>query len=148
MDTAKVDIRRLESKITEEHLEIRAVVDKLQTLTDPNTILIVLEDLHRKMESHFLREEGDRGLYAIIEELAPDETERVDALLREHRLLMTGLIGLIRDCRTLLNEPLARLRADTDRFIAQLQAHDVSETEILTDCMLKEMDRPHPKRRK
>ena len=109
MDIARVDIRRLESRITEEHLEIRAVVDKLQTLTDPNTILIVLEDLHRKMENHFLREEGDRGLYAIIEELAPDETERVDALLREHRLLMTGLIRLIRDCRTLLNEPLARL---------------------------------------
>jgi hypothetical protein len=142
MGTIKNDVRRLESRITEEHLEIRAVVDRMQTLSDPNMMLLVLEDLHRMLDSHFLREEGDKGLYAIIEDLAPQHTERVDGLLREHRVLMSGLLALIRDCRALINDPLAKLRADTGRFIEQLQAHDVLETEILTDCMLHEMDNP------
>lgn len=145
MGTPRIDVRRLESKITEEHLEIRAVVDQLQRVTDPSMMILVLEDLHRKLDSHFLREEGDKGLYAIIENLAPQHTERVDALLQEHRALMSGLRALIRDCRALLNDSLAKLRCDTDRFIEQLQAHDVSETEILTDCMLREMDQTRPR---
>jgi hypothetical protein len=145
MVTPDIDVRHIESTITEEHLEIRAVVDRLQQVTDPNMIMLLLDDLHRKLDSHFLREEGDKGLYAIIEDLAPQHTERVDGLLREHRVLMSGLLELIRDCRALLNEPLARLRADTDRFIEQLQAHDVTETEILTDCMLREMERRPPR---
>ena len=147
MGTPGIDVRRLESRITEEHLEIRAVVDRLQQVTDPNMMMLLLDDLHRKLDSHFLREEGDKGLYAIIEDLAPQHTERVDGLLREHRVLMSGLLALIRDCRALLNDPLARLRADTGRFIEQLQAHDVVETEILTDCMLREMERS-PRRSK
>jgi hypothetical protein len=147
MGTPGIDVRRLESRITEEHLEIRAVVEQLQRVTDPNMMLIVLEDLHRKIEKHFLREEGDKGLYTIIEDLAPQHTERVDELLREHRALMSGLLALIRDCRALLNDPMAKLRADADRFIEMFQAHDVAETEILTDCVLREMDR-RPQRSK
>jgi hypothetical protein len=147
MGTPGIDVRRLESRITEEHLEIRAVVDRLQQVTDPNMMMLVLEDLHRKLDSHFLREEGDKGLYTIIEDLAPEHTERVDGLLREHRLLMSGLLAIIRDCRNLLKDPLAKLRADTDRFIEQLQAHDLSETEVLTDCMVREMERA-PRRSK
>lgn len=143
MGTPKVDVRRLESKITEEHLEIRATVDRLQTLTDPNIILIVLLDLHRQFETHFNREEGDKGLYAIIESLAPQHTDRVDKLLREHRTLMEGLNNLIRDCRAIIGGPLAKLHLDTTRFLEQMNAHDVDETEILTDCMLSEMEHPH-----
>ena len=77
MGTPGIDVRRIESRITEEHLEIRAVVDRLQQVTDPNMMMLLLDDLHRKLDSHFLREEGDKGLYAIIETLAPQQTERV-----------------------------------------------------------------------
>lgn len=147
MGTPGIDVRSLESKITEEHLEMRATVERLQAMTDPNVMLIVLEDLHRQFENHFNREEGDEGLYAIIESLAPQHTERVDGLLREHRILMEGLNGLIRDCNALMSGPLAKLRADTCQFIEQLTAHDVAETEVLTDCVLREMENP-PRRSK
>mgnify|MGYP001067806839 CR=1 FL=1 len=142
MGPSRIDLRRLESKLTEEHLRIREDVARLQTLTDPTAMLETLEALR-----HFLHEEGGKGLALLVERCAPEHEKRAEALLLEHRALMADLHELIRECRALITEPLTRLRRNTAQFIDRLQAHDVSETEVLTDCMLREMERT-PKRPK
>ena len=141
MDTLHTDIRRAESWITEEHLEIRAILDRLQTMSDPYMILLVLKDLRDKLEGHFSREEGDEGLHAVIENHAPQHGDTADELIREHTFLSRDLTRLIKECNALLAGPLAQLKTNTGRFIERVQAHDAAETEILTDSLLEAMEK-------
>lgn len=143
MATAKTPLRRIESVITEEHLEIRAVLERLQTMTDPYMMLLVYKDLQNKLDAHFQNEEGEEGLYAVVEEVTENHSERVDALLDEHQVLLTKLTGLIKQCNELLIGPFAKLKTDTGKFIEMLQAHDIAETEILTDAILHEPGPSH-----
>lgn len=140
MDSVRTDIRRAESWITEEHLEIRAILDRLQTMSDPYMMLLVLKDLRDKLETHFSREEGDEGLHAVIEHHAPQHRSAADELIREHIFLSRDLTGLVKECNALLAGPLAQLKTNTSRFIERMQAHDAAETEILTDSLLDAME--------
>lgn len=139
MPHEKLSLRRIESWITEEHLEIRSMIDRLQTMTDPYVMLLVLRDLQDKLDQHFQNEEGEEGLYTIVNANAPQHAERVDRLIEEHHVLSRELHNLVKQCNQVLSGPLARLKTDMSRFIDQLQAHDIAETEILTDAVLPEI---------
>jgi hypothetical protein len=79
-------------------------------------------------------------LYAVIEHHAPQHRSAVDELIREHSFLSRDLTGLVKECNALLAGPLAQLKTNTSRFIERLQAHDATETEILTDSLLNAME--------
>ena len=141
MDHENVNVRRAESWITEEHLEIRSLLERLQTMTDPYMMLLVLKDLREKLEAHFGREEGEEGLHAVIEHHAPQHRQTAEELIREHAFLLAEMRRLIKECNALLSGPLAQLKTNTGRFIERMQAHDVAESEILTDSLLDAMEK-------
>ena len=136
----ETDIRRAEAWITEEHLEIRVVLERLQTMTDPYMMVLVLKDLRDRLDAHFSREEGEEGLYELIDGFAPQHRKTADDLLKEHAFLLAELNRVIKECNALLAGPLAQLKTHTGRFIDRLQVHDAAETEILTDSLLGALD--------
>jgi hypothetical protein len=140
MATEKISLRRLESRITEEHLRIRSLLDGIQTAADPNVLLPLLRELKSHLESHFDGEEGDEGLHAIIEDGAPHHTDRADRLIAEHGELMARVSRVIHECNQIINGPLRNLRESTREMVARLQAHDVAESELLTDALLRDTE--------
>lgn len=139
MCAEKISVRQGEAWITEEHLQIRALLDRISPISDPHALLPVLRELIALMDSHCDREEGDEGLHAIISENAPEHTRAVDRLLGEHRGILDDINGLIRECNACIAGPLTRIKNERDRVIKNIQHHDAAESEILTDALLQEV---------
>lgn len=133
--------RETETRITEDHLRIRALLDGIHRIQDPHVLLPLLREMKGVLDDHFTLEEGVDGLYSLVSEFEPDRAARVETLLAEHHQLMGGLDALIVDCNSCINGPLARIKKNLDAFYSKIQDHDASETEMLTDVLLKMMQK-------
>jgi hypothetical protein len=139
MCAEKITVRQGEAWITEEHLQIRALLDRIGPISDPHALLPLLRELKALMDGHCHREEGDEGLHAIISENAPEHTATVDRLLGEHQGILTRIDDLIRECNACVAGPLTGIKNDRNRLIKEIQHHDAVESEILTDALLQEV---------
>jgi len=142
MSLHKISVREAESWITEEHLRIRALLDGVRGISDPHVLLPVLRELRSILEEHFSREEGDDGLHDIVSGPAPEHGDRVDDLIVEHGRILKSVDDLIGKCSACVAGPLAAIRRNIGELYGLMQSHDAAESEILTDALIKEMEKP------
>ena len=83
MCSKRLSVREGEAWITEEHLQIRSLLDQITSADNPFTLLPLLRELRSKLSAHCDREEDDDGLHAIVSENIPEYRDRVDQLLIE-----------------------------------------------------------------
>lgn len=133
----QASLRKSESRITEDHLRIRALLDGLRKIGDPHVLIPLLRELRESLDDHFTIEEGDDGLQEIASEYAPSRVAQVEELLAEHGTLLTDIDALIRQCNHCISGPLAEIRTSLHAFFEKVQRHDAAESEILTEALLK-----------
>jgi len=130
-------LRESESQITEDHLRIRALVDGLKAIGDPYVLVTLLRELRKTLDEHFSLEEGEEGLGALASEYAPDRTGEVEGLMGQHAILMRNVDDLIKTCNACIAGPLKEIRTQVNGLFDMIQRHDVAESEILTEVLLK-----------
>jgi len=138
-------IRETEAQITEDHLRIRALLDGIHRIGDPQVLLPLLRELKGVLDSHFEVEEGADGLYAIVTEFQPNHAAKVDELLEEHHQLMSAIDTLIAECNACIAGPLAEIKRGVQALYSKIQDHDAAETEMLTDVLLKILQKDNGK---
>ena len=144
MHTEIASIRMSESRIMEDHLRIRALLDGLNAIPDPNVLVTLLRDLRQTLDNHFALEEGDEGLHSMVALLDPDRAGQVDELLSQHRKLLVLVDDLIRECNKCIAGPLAGIRRDVNALYTTIQNHDAAESELLTELLLKALQKESP----
>lgn len=130
-------IRKTESRIMEDHLRIRALLDGLNVIGDPYVLIPLLRELKETLEEHFAVEEGDEGFFPLVEQHAPNRVAQVERLLQQHQELLASIDALIRKCRSALSGPLAEIRAEMNTLYHRIQNHDAAESEVLTEILIK-----------
>jgi hypothetical protein len=130
-----------ESRIMEDHLRIRALLDGLNAIADPNVLVTLLRDLRQTLDNHFALEEGDEGLHSMVALLDPDRAGNVDELLSQHRQLMALVDDLIRECNECIAGPLKGIRRNVNTLYTTIQNHDAAESELLTELLLKALQK-------
>lgn len=130
-------MRESESQITEDHLRIRALVDGLKAIRDPNVLVTLLRELRKTLDEHFALEEGEEGLGALASEYAPDRVGEVEGLMAQHARLIKDVDDLIKTCNACISGPLKDIRTKVHGLFDFVQHHDVAESEILTEVLLK-----------
>jgi hypothetical protein len=133
----QASLRKSESRITEDHLRIRALLDGLRKIGDPHVLIPLLRELRESLDEHFALEEGEDGLQEIAAEHTPSRVAQVEELLAEHGTLLADIDALIRQCNHCISGPLAEIRSDLQSFFEKIQDHDAAESEILTEVLLK-----------
>jgi len=130
-------MRESESQITEDHLRIRALVDGLKAIGDPHVLVALLRELRKTLDEHFALEEGEEGLGALAAEFAPDRAGEVEGLMGQHARMIKDVDDLIRACNAAISGPLKDIRTRVHGLFDMIQRHDVAESEILTEVLLK-----------
>ena len=145
MSSDTILIRQTEAQITEDHLRIRALLDGIHRIGDPQVLLPLLRELKGVLDNHFEIEEGQDGLYAIVTEFEPSRAGKVDSLLEEHHELMSAIDTLITKCNACIAGPLTEIKRGVQALYSKVQDHDAAETEMLTDVLLKILQKENGK---
>ncbi len=122
-------------QIAEDHHNLRQALAHIGTITDIAVLLPALEKLYRALEDHFALEEAADGLTQTIGDSAPHHLNRLDRLFEEHKTLLGTLSGIMQKGRTCLDGPVAEVLGDVKSLSDALHAHEVTETELLTDAV-------------
>ncbi len=122
-------------QVLEEHRRIKQSSDRLDKTTDLRLMVPLLQELRILLDEHFEQEEAPNGFPAMIAEPAPHHARVLDELFDEHKIILNTLDGVIEKALFCLNGPLASVRREVAALCQQLRAHEVRETELLTDTV-------------
>lgn len=125
--------------IESEHQELRSLLGSLKRrLAGPawqdGMVVSLLDSLREHMETHFAYEESDDG-FEDLARRAPWVSDRVDALIAEHRHLMAAACDIASRARG-GPQTAPNWAALNDSFIAlhdKLIAHEQKEHELLQE---------------
>lgn len=125
--------------IADEHQEIRSLMSSLQRRLagppwqDP-MVTSLLDSLREHLETHFAYEESDEGFNDLVR-TAPWVSDRVDALVAEHRSLMAAACDLASRVRSVPHTApnWAELNEVYGRLHEQLVTHEEKEHDLLQE---------------
>ena len=126
-------------RIAEEHHALGELLDRLEVTSDPNLLALQLAELHRLLEAHFEREEGEDGLHDMVGDAAPHLLSHVQHLFDEHRLVTARLIELRGETQALIDGPLARLLVGARDLAARLRRHEEAENELVAGALYEDL---------
>lgn len=125
--------------IDQQHHDLRALVERVMQTRDLSRLAPLLEQLRAELATHFALEEGTDGLVETITEYAPRHLRHLERLMDEHQAFLDVLDELIQRCRGLADGPAAVLFADLDQLAKGLREHEVAETSLLTESVLRDL---------
>ncbi len=126
-------------QIHEEHLHLRALLERIAGTRGLVPLLELLGELGAALEAHFAHEEAPGGLQDVVGSSAPHLLERVDVLFDEHRQCLAELERLRSAARAALDGPVAEVLAGVDDLCRMLHDHEAAETEILSGSLYDEL---------
>lgn len=122
-------------QIAEEHRALRLLLERLETTSDPQALLLRLDELRGLLARHFAREEAPDGLHGVIDASAPHLVVSVQGLFEEHREYLAELERLAGTVRACLEGPVAEARRGVTELCRKLHEHEAAETLLLAGAM-------------
>jgi hemerythrin HHE cation binding domain-containing protein len=124
-------------RIIREHIELRGLLERLETLREPPRIREELQVLAHMLDEHFKKEETG-GYLGFILDRSPWLAVRVQVLGAQHPALRAESVALIE----LAGDPKrkAELIDGVAGFIERLRTHEHAETEVIQDSLYDEVD--------
>lgn len=126
-------------EIAQEHRQIRALVEELETTSGLGALLPLLADLRGLLVTHFAREEAPDGLHRVVDGAAPRLSTSVQLLFDEHRQMLAALDGIEERGRACLEGPVAEVRRSVLELCRQLHEHEAAETELLAGALYEDI---------
>ena len=99
-----------------------------------------LAEMEAELEEHFTQEEGG-GFFVAIIEAAPEASEKVQELLRQHRQFRTTFRALRKTCRWACGESGTRAgwMAAFAEFHRAFDDHECTEHELLYEALQRDV---------
>lgn len=126
-------------QIADEHRALRSLLATLAETTDPHELLRRLERLRDLLRDHFRTEEEAGGFHDMVGDTAPHLLTTVQRLFEEHRAFTARVDELILDTRTLIDGPVAEVRAGVGDLARQLHEHEASENELVAWALYEDL---------
>ncbi len=129
------------ASIEEDHDAIKEVLGRMQTITDPQVLLPVLNELRGALSEHFAREEEPEGMHEIVASMAPNSVASLQNILAEHEVFTQRLDRLIEETRACVEGPQAGILRETAELTESLHDHEERETALFTDAVFTDLGR-------
>jgi hypothetical protein len=124
----------IDERILSEHNRIQELNRQLQTCSDLTALLACVVELRAFLVRHFAAEEEPGGFFDTVRDLAPGHHARVDALEREHAVMLAELDALAARANACLGA-IAAVQGDARAVGHRLAAHETAEDHVLIDTM-------------
>jgi len=118
-----------------EHRRIREFTHRFESAVELRELLAVLGEARPDLAAHFLGEEADEGFYDRVRSMAPNQTERVDRLERQHQAFLADLDGLAGRAQACLAGPIAEILSDARSLAKRLREHEIAEDNVVADTL-------------
>lgn len=118
-----------------EHRRIRELTNQFERAAELRELLAILGEARPNLVAHFLGEEADEGFFARVRSTAPNESQRVDRLERQHQAFLADLDGLTARAQACLAGPVAEILGDARSLAKRLREHEVAEDTVVADTL-------------
>jgi hypothetical protein len=126
-------------QIAVDHHNLRVTIDQLLQVSELPLVIAHLRRLHTELVDHFKLEEGADGLAQAIGETAPNSLNKLSRLFEEHGEFLATIDKLIVETNACLNGPMAKIQGGIRTLCTQLEAHEVTETELISDAVFTDL---------
>lgn len=126
-------------QIAADHHNIRVTIDQLLQVSEFPLVIGQLRRLRTELVDHFKLEEGADGLAQAIGKTAPNSLNKLARLFEEHAEFLDAIEGLITQTNACLNGPVAEIHSGIRRLCADLEAHEATETGLISDAMFTDL---------
>lgn len=126
-------------QIAADHHNLRVTIDQLLNASNLPLIIGHLRRLRSELVEHFKLEEGGDGLAKAIGETAPNALNKLGRLFDEHGEFLGTIGRLIDETNACLNGPVADIENGIRRLCAQLEAHEATETELISEAVFTDL---------
>lgn len=126
-------------QIAADHHNLRVTIDQLLQVSELPLVIGQLRRLRTELVDHFKLEEGADGLAQAIGETAPNSLNKLTRLFEEHDEFLDSIEGLITQTNACLNGPMAEIHSGIRQLCADLEAHEATETELISDAMFTDL---------
>lgn len=118
-----------------EHRRIREFTHQFERALELRELLAILGEARPDLVAHFRGEEADEGFFARVRSMAPNESQRVDRLERQHQAFLSDLDGLAARAQACLAGPMAEILADARSLAQRLREHEAAEDTVVADTL-------------
>ena len=126
-------------QIAVDHHNLRVTIDQLLQVAELPLVIAHLRRLRTELVDHFKLEEGADGLAQAIGETAPNSLNKLSRLFEEHGEFLNTIDKLIVQTNSCLNGPMAEIKGGIRTLCTQLEAHEVTETELISDAVFTDL---------
>jgi len=130
-------------RILANHRRLKKILSHIAEGTEYGELPTQLAELGVVLADHFHDEEGDDGLFEVVDERAPQCHATIEKLRQEHRALTDELAELCETARSGSEDDHARTQERAMGFVTRLKDHEERETRLFLDSWctdLGEMD--------
>lgn len=113
--------------LAEEHKQIMALLNLLESDPDPGKLVHRLEQLHNTLVDHFAREQFPGGLYESMGAFGSRWHGDLRELISEHCTILSQARGLLDEARRLPPNERGGLQPDVIALVHQLTSHEEKE---------------------
>lgn len=131
----------VDEQIAAEDRQVRELNRQLQECTGANSLLECATELRARLVGHFAVEEQPGGFFDAESSQSPRHVARLEALRREHGVMLQELDVLIERVRAALVEAGAILE-DARVIGHRLKAHEAAEDDVLLDTFDTDLGAP------
>lgn len=128
-------VANMDERWLAEHRRIREFTQQFESALELRELLAILGKARPDLAAHFLGEEADEGFYARVRAMAPNQTERVDRLERQHQAFLSEIDGLAARAQACLAGPMAEILNDARSLAQRLREHEVAEDNVVADTL-------------
>ena len=126
-------------QIAVDHHNLRVTIDQLLQVSELPLVIAHLRRLRTELVDHFKLEEGADGLAQAIGETAPNSLNKLTRLFEEHGEFLDTIEELITQTNACLNGPMAEIHSGIRDLCTKLEAHEVTETELISDAVFTDL---------
>jgi hypothetical protein len=126
-------------QIAADHHNLRVTIDQLLQVSELPLVIAQLRRLRAELVEHFKLEEGADGLAQAIGETAPNSLNKLGRLFEEHGEFLETIQELITQTNTCLNGPMAEIQNGIRKLCADLEGHEATETELISDAVFTDL---------
>ncbi len=126
-------------QIAADHHNLRVTIDQLLQVSELPLVIAQLRRLRTELVDHFKLEEGADGLAQAIGETAPNSLNKLNRLFEEHGEFLGTIEELITQTNACLNGPMAEIQNGIRKLCSDLEAHEVTETELISDAVFTDL---------
>jgi hypothetical protein len=130
----RTPVQGVDEQILAEHNRIHELNDQLQATSAMPDLLACIAELRATLVRHFAVEEEPGGFFDTVRELEPGHHARIDALEKEHAVLLAALDALAERCAACIGT-IASVQGDARALGHRLAAHEAAEDHVLIDTM-------------